>query len=215
MRTEDPIKRFCDHLDEAKASEPWEGVACVLSTVSEDGWPEGRHVLLRGVDPNGFVFYTNRQSAKGKALEAHPRASLCFFWPSVGIQVRVQGSVSHCSEEASDAYFAGRPRDSQLGAWASQQSQTLACREAFEEACRAFAMRFPDVVPRPPHWGGYSVFPRSIEFWYERDFRLHERCLFTRVTPAAAQDPVRNGPQHDAQCDAAQESAWETRLLYP
>jgi pyridoxamine 5'-phosphate oxidase len=138
-------------------------------------------VLLKGADTRGFVFYTNRTSRKGLELEANPLAALCAYWPVLGVQVRAEGRVERVTDAESDAYFASRPRESQLGAWASPQSRPLAAREAlvaaFEEATRRYQ---GGPVPRPPHWGGYRVRPERIEFWRAGEFRLHHREVFEK-----------------------------------
>lgn len=161
----------------------------------EDGRVSARIVLLKGVDERGFRFFTNYDSAKGAQLAAHPQAALCFHWKSLraGVQARVEGRVERLSAPESDAYFATRPRGSQLGAWASLQSQPLADREEFEARLAAIEERYADApVPRPPHWGGYLVVPDRIEFWYGADFRLHERQLYV--------------------CEGG---VWSRRMLYP
>lgn len=151
-----------------------------LATLRDDGL-SARIVLLKGVDERGFRFYTNYDSDKGVQLAAHPRAALVLHWKMVrnGVQVRVEGAVSPLPAAESDAYFASRPRDSQIGAWASRQSQPLRDREEFESRIDEFERRFAEgEVPRPPHWGGFVVAPQRIEFWYGADFRLHERVLY-------------------------------------
>src|SRR5215218_7010303 len=148
----------------------------VLSTVDVDGQPSGRFVLLKAVDERGFVFYTNLHSRKARALAANPRASLCFYWAALGKQVRIEGVVEPVSEAEADAYFATRPRDSQIGAWASQQSRPLESRFALEKAVARYAAKHAvGEVPRPPYWTGYRIAPVAMEFWADRPFRLHDR----------------------------------------
>ncbi|MDB5737321.1 MAG: pdxH [Sphingomonas bacterium] len=177
----DPHSLFEDWFAEAKASEPNDPNAMALSTVSADGQPSSRMVLLKGHDARGFVFYTNRESRKAGELAGTAKASLLFHWKSLRRQVRIDGPVSRVSDTESDAYFASRGRDSQLGAWASDQSRPLDSRATFEARFAEMEARFANGdVPRPPHWGGYHVEPVAIEFWQDRAHRLHERRLFTR-----------------------------------
>jgi pyridoxamine 5'-phosphate oxidase len=177
MLSRELLDTFNDLLREASSAGEPEPTAMTLATATPDGRVSARIVLLKQVDERGFVFHTNRESLKGLQLEAHARAALLFHWKHLrnGVQVRVEGCVSHVSHEESDAYFATRPRGSQIGAWASLQSQPLASREAFDARIAEYEARFPDTVPRPPHWGGYRVAPARIEFWYGAAFRLHER----------------------------------------
>jgi pyridoxamine 5'-phosphate oxidase len=177
----DPFQLFDQWLAEAKASEPNDPNAMALATADGSGRPSVRMVLLKGHGPEGFVFYTNEQSSKAEQIAANPRAALLFHWKSLRRQVRVEGCIEQVSDEQADAYFASRSRDSQLGAWASDQSRPLDSRGTFEQRFEHMKHRFEGQdVPRPPHWGGYRVIPERIEFWSDRPHRLHERRLFTR-----------------------------------
>ncbi|WP_267379951.1 MULTISPECIES: pyridoxamine 5'-phosphate oxidase [unclassified Sphingomonas] len=179
---DDPFALFDSWFAEANASEPNDPNAMALATVGTDGRPTSRMVLLKGHGPDGFVFYTNRESRKAGELAQNAEAALLFHWKSLRRQIRIEGSVVLASDAESDAYFASRGRDSRLGAWASDQSRPLDARETFEARFAAMQARFEGQdVPRPPHWGGYRVTPRAIEFWQDRAHRLHERRLFTRT----------------------------------
>jgi pyridoxamine 5'-phosphate oxidase len=195
MLSPEILSTFVQLLDEAKASDDREPTAMNLSTVDASGRVASRIVLLKGVDERGFRFYTNYQSDKGSQLDAHPQVALCFHWKQLrhGIQVRVEGLARKVQPEESDAYFATRPRGSQIGAWASQQSQTLPDRETFEQRVAKYEKEFDGRdVTRPPHWGGFLVEPDMVEFWHGAEFRLHERVRWNR---------------HG--------QTWTSRLLYP
>jgi pyridoxamine 5'-phosphate oxidase len=188
----DPFALFDAWFAEALARDP-EANAMTLATADAAGRPTARIVLLKGHGPDGFVFYTNRTSRKAEALAANCHAALLFHWKPERRQVRIEGRIELASDAESDAYFATRPRDSQLGAWASLQSQPLDARASFEARFEAERARYEGRdVPRPPHWGGYRLTPERFEFWQDREFRLHERRLF-----------VHSG------------SGWAESLLYP
>lgn len=190
----DPLAIFDHWFAEARASEPNDPEAMALASADEAGNPSVRMVLLKGHSRDGFVFYTNDESAKGRELAANPTAALLFHWKSLRRQVRVEGAVERVSEAEADAYFASRSRDSKIGAWASDQSRPLASRDLFMERFDAAKLRFDgQELSRPPHWGGYRVVPLTMEFWQDRPNRLHERRLFT------AQD----------------DGSWTEGLLYP
>src|SRR6185437_1159262 len=177
----DPIALFDQWLAEAKTSEINDPEAMALATAGAGCRPSVRMVLLKGCGPDGFVFYTNEQSDKGDQIAANPMVALLFHWKSLRRQVRIEGEVARVSRAEADAYFASRARDSQLGAWASDQSRPLNRRETFEQRLDEMKRKFAGrEVPRPPHWGGYRVIPSQIEFWADRPYRLHERRLFVR-----------------------------------
>jgi pyridoxamine 5'-phosphate oxidase len=179
---QDPFVLFQSWFEEAKKSEPNDPNAMALSTVDAEGLPNSRMVLLNGRDGEDFVFYTNTQSQKGTELLAQPKAALLFHWKSLRRQVRIRGAVSLVSDEMADAYFQSRPRDSRIGAWASQQSRPLESRFALEKAVALHAAKFGvGTIPRPPHWTGFRVSPVYLEFWRDGAFRLHDRVVFRRA----------------------------------
>jgi pyridoxamine 5'-phosphate oxidase len=177
----DPIALFCEWMQDAETSEPNDPNAMTLATATPDGIPSARMVLLKGVDARGFVIYTNLGSRKADELRRNPRAALCFHWKSQRRQIRVEGTVESVSDTEADAYFASRSRLSQIGAWASKQSQPLRGRFELEARVARFTAKFHvGAVPRPPFWSGFRVIPLSIEFWEDRAFRLHMRHVFRR-----------------------------------
>ena len=177
----DPIRQFADWFDAAAAAEIRDVNAMALATASSDGTPDLRIVLLKGVSDGGFVFFTNYESAKGKQLAANPRVTLNFFWVQLERQIRIYGRAAKISAQESEEYFHLRPRGSQLGAWASPQSEVIASRALLEAKLAEAAQKFTDkAVPLPPHWGGYRVAPETIEFWQGRTNRLHDRFRYTR-----------------------------------
>ena len=193
--TEEPIELFRSWFAEAKQREPNDPNAMSLATVDAGGLPDVRMVLLKDADARGFIFYTNLESAKGEELKRNPQAALCFHWKSLERQVRVRGPVVAVSAEEADAYFATRPKDSQIGAWASRQSRAMEGRFALEKEVARYAAKYAlSSVPRPPHWSGFRVQPLQIEFWRARAFRLHERLCYRRESL---------------------DSAWRTERLFP
>ncbi len=192
MIEEGPWGLFEQWFSEAKRSEPDVPDAMTIASVGADGWPRARTVLLKGFDERGFVFFTNRESAKGVALDANPVAAGVFHWKSLERQVLFDGVVTRTSDAESDAYFATRPHGSRIGAWASDQSRPLLERATLVDRVAELTRRWPDEVPRPPHWGGYRIAPRRVEFWQGRPDRLHER--------------------HEFVADA---SGWSRRMLFP
>ena len=189
------VDTFQALLAEARASSDPEPTAMTVATIGQGGQPSARTVLLKGFDARGFVFYTNFDSRKGRQLRHDPKAALLFHWKLIrdGVQVLIEGEVEEVAGDEADAYFASRPRPSQIGAWASLQSQTLAAQAEFEQRIAAEETRFEGVdVPRPPHWSGFRLRPQMIEFWYGARFRLHERYRHECI-----------------------DGAWQLRMLYP
>ena len=175
----DPIARFAEVFARAAQDAPFDHIAMSLATSTPQGHPSCRIVLLHGIDEGGFVFYTNYEGRKARELEENPHAALCFYWPWTEEQVRVEGRVSRVTHEESDAYFATRPRGSQIGAWASRQSERIASRDDLIARVEEVETRYAGHdVPRPPHWGGYRLTPKRVEFWKAEAFRLHFREVY-------------------------------------
>ncbi len=189
----EPIELFRAWLAEAEQSEPNDPNAMALATVNEDGRPSLRMVLLKGADAEGFVFYTNHESRKGVELLSQPRAALCFHWKSLRRQIRIEGPVTTVSRDEADAYFSSRARDSQIGAWASQQSRPMSSKAELLKRVGVFTAKFAvGKVPRPPHWSGFRLMPTYYEFWKDGQFRLHDRLVYRRA-----------------------DTGWQTETLYP
>jgi pyridoxamine 5'-phosphate oxidase len=192
---EEPFALFAAWFGEATKNEPNDPNAMALATVDANGLPDVRMVLMKGFDAEGFVFYSHIASAKGRELAANPKAALLFHWKSLRRQVRIRGTVSLVSDEEADAYFATRPKQAQIGAWASKQSQALESRFAFEQAIALVAAKHViGEVPRPPGWSGWRITPLHFEFWHDRPFRLHDRIAFSRGASGAAWSKVRLYP---------------------
>ena len=195
---EEPFALFAEWFAEAVKSEPNDPNAMALATVDADGLPDVRMVLMKGFDADGFVFYSHIASAKGRELAANPKAALLFHWKSLRRQVRIRGPVTPVTDAEADAYFATRPKQAQIGAWASKQSQPLESRFAFEQAIAKTGAKYViGEVPRPPYWSGFRIAPASIEFWADRPFRLHDRLVYSR--------------SQNAEGDAG----WTTERLFP
>lgn len=193
LHESDPIARFRELFARAQREEPFDATAATLATADATARPSARMVLLKGADEEGFIFFTNYDSRKARELDANPRAALCIHWPQIRIQVRVEGAVDRLPERHSDEYFASRDRESQLGAWASRQSEELADPARLEARYTEAEERWAgEPVPRPEWWGGYRIVPESIEFWSSRRYRLHERIVYERIP-----------------------GGWHRRLLYP
>jgi len=195
VEADEPFGLFDAWFKAARAKEPRDSDAAALATVDSAGLPNVRMVLIKAADPRGFVFYTNAESVKGAELKARPMAAFVLHWKSLGRQVRVRGKVAPASPAESDAYFASRPREAQIGAWASQQSRSLESRAALEQEAARFAKKFEGKpVPRPPHWHGFRIVPLAIEFWAEGPHRLHDRLVFARAAPDAKWQRARLYP---------------------
>jgi pyridoxamine 5'-phosphate oxidase len=179
--TTDPFQIFSAWLGEATSAEPNDPTAMTLATVDADGMPNARMVLLKGVQDGSFVFYTNFESNKGRELLDNPKAALCFHWKTLRRQIRIRGTVEQVDTEEADAYFSTRPRGSRIGAWASKQSRPLESRFALETEVASYAAKFAvGDIPRPEYWSGFRLMPVEIEFWHDRQFRLHDRIQFRR-----------------------------------
>jgi pyridoxamine 5'-phosphate oxidase len=192
---DEPLALFSDWLAAAEKAEPNDANAMALATTDGEGFPDVRMILLKAFDANGFVFYSNSESEKGRELAANMKAAAVFYWKSLGRQVRIRGPVERVSDAEADAYFRSRPLQARIGAWASQQSRPLESRLALETEVAKYAAKFAlSGVPRPPYWIGYRIKALTIEFWSHGAFRLHDRIRFSRATP---------------------DGGWEKQRLYP
>jgi pyridoxamine 5'-phosphate oxidase len=200
---DEPFAPFARWFELAAKAEPL-AETMMLATATPDGSPSVRAVLLKGADERGFVFYTNLESRKARELAGNPRAALCFHWKSLARQVRIEGTAAPVADDEADAYFRTRARDSQVGAWASDQSRPLLSREALEQRFQRFSRQYAELpaVPRPAIWSGFRVAPQRIEFWQDRPFRLHDRVLF-----------VREGPQVEG--PMGEGKTWRKERLFP
>lgn len=193
--SDDPFALFESWMSEAIRHEINDPNAMALATVDSGGLPNVRIVLLKQATPNGFVFYTNFESAKGHEILANPKASLCFHWKSLRRQIRIRGDIEVVDDTEADSYFASRPRGSRLGAWASQQSRPLESRFALEKAVAKYTAKHGmGKIPRPPYWSGFCLIPQEIEFWHDRPFRLHDRIVFSRKDPRSLWSKTRLYP---------------------
>jgi pyridoxamine 5'-phosphate oxidase len=204
----DPFGLFRQWMADAEKSESEDPNAMALATADASGVPSVRMVLLKGIDDRGFVFYTNLESRKGVQLAENPNAALCFHWKSLRRQIRVEGPVEAVSDAEADEYYHSRPRGSQIGAWASRQSRPLEGRWELEKRVAEFTAKHAiGTIPRPPHWSGFRVLPRRIEFWHDRPFRLHDRVVFHR--------DGETGPGGGAGVNTGIDKGWTTERLFP
>jgi pyridoxamine 5'-phosphate oxidase len=192
---DEPFRLFAAWMDDATKAEPNDPNGVALATVDANGMPNVRMVLLKGFDEHGFVFYTNFESAKGKEILASMKAAMCFHWKSLRRQVRIRGDVEIVSDAEADAYFATRHRTSRIGAWASKQSRPLESRFALEKAVAEYTLKFAvGEIPRPDYWSGLRLVPKTLEFWQDRPFRLHDRVVFARAEGGGRWEKTRLYP---------------------
>ncbi len=193
---EDPIILFNKWMEAAKSTEINDPNAMSLATVDQNGCPNVRIVLLKGISRQGFIFYTNLESAKGNELQSQPKAALCFHWKTLKRQVRIRGEVGLVNNEEADEYYNSRPKESRIGAWASQQSKTMSNPDALKDAVKFYTEKYQTTeIPRPKHWSGFYIYPVEIEFWQDQPYRLHDRILYTR--------------------ERSQEDEWNKTILFP